>query len=777
MRLSLLTIFVLVFPSATFAAQPPPSYAKQINPFFSRYCLECHNHEEPKGGLNLETYKSLHEGGDDGVVLTPGKADASRIVRLVEHKDKPFMPPKKAKQPRPDEVALLRAWIDAGAKEDGAVRITVPDIRPKSPVSPPVAAVAYHPSGKMLAAGGRGLVYLFDAATGDLQRKIEGLHPRITALAFSRDGKRLAVASSRMGERHEVRLYDVATGSIPGDAGERVVNTHADVIHDLAFSPDGKVLASCGYDRLIKLWDVDAKKELRVLKDHSDSVYGIAFSPDGKLLASAAADRAVKVWDVATGARLYTLSESTDWVYAVAWSPDGRRLAAGGVDKSIRVWQVSADSGKIVQSIFAHEAAVLRLAYSADGKTLYSLSEDRTVKAWNAERMVERKVFDRQPETTLCLALRPDGKQLALGRYDGVLVLLDAATGKRQAEPLPIKPKPPVSEHEPNDSPRTGQSVKLPATIDGSIGKAGDVDFYRFEAKAGQEVGVRIQPLAKAKLDVVLKLIDADGRTLTESTNGLLGCTCPKAGVYALGVRDREYRGDPSMKYRLTIGDIPIVTSVFPLGVQRGTEAEIHLEGVNLGPVRSVRIKAAANAAVGSRLPVPLAVKALGNPTVLVDEFPPVTSRGADATPLAERRTRGADATPLAVIPVPGTGNGRIEPAGATQTWWFHAKKGQRLLLEVNARRAGSPLDSAIEILDDKGRPLPRATLRSRAKTYIIFRDHDSASTGMRIEAWSELAMDDYVLVGSELLRIWALPKNPDDDCQFWRRGGRRRGY
>ncbi|HTU16436.1 MAG TPA: c-type cytochrome domain-containing protein [Gemmataceae bacterium] len=764
MRLSLLTGFVLMLPSATAAAAPPPSYAKQVNPFFASYCLECHNREEPKGGLNLETYKSLLEGGDKGTVLTPGKADVSRIVRLVEHKDKPFMPPKKAKQPRPEEVALLRAWIDSGAKEDAAVRIAVPEIRPKSPVSPPVASVAYHPDGQILAAGGRGLVYLLDAATGDLPGKIEGLHPRVTALAFSRDGKLLAVASSRMGETHEVRLFDVANGSVSDSASARIVNTHADVIHNLAFSPDGKILASCGYDRLIKLWDVAARKELRVLKDHSDSVYGIAFSLDGKLLASAAADRAVKVWDVATGTRLYTLSEPTDWVYAIAWSPDGRHLAAAGVDRSIRIWQVSADGGTIVHSVFAHEGPVLQLDYTADGKTLYSLGEDRIVKAWDAERMVERKVYDHQPETVLRVAVRPDGKQLALGRYDGVLVLLDAVSGKPQVEPLPIKPKPSVGEQEPNDSPRTGQTVKLPATIDGSIGRAGDVDYYRFEAKAGQEVGVRIEPSAKAKLDVVLQLIDADGRILTESTNGLLGYTCPKAGVYAVGVRDREYRGDPSLKYRLRIGDIPIVGSVFPLGVQRGKETEVHLEGVNLGPARSVRLKAPADAVVGSRLPVPLAVKALGNPTVLVDEFPQVVARGADAAPLA-------------AIPIPGTANGRIEQPGATQTWRFQAKKGQRLLVEVNARRAGSPLDSMIEILDSKGRPLPRATLRSLAKTYLIFRDHNSVSTGMRIETWSELAMDDYVLASSELLRIWALPKNPDDDCQFWSLSGRRRGY
>src|SRR5207253_4569547 len=119
-------------------------------------------------------------------------------------------------------------------------------------------------------------------------------------------------------------------------------------------------------------------------------------------------------------------------------------------------------------------------------------------------------------------------------------------------------------------------------------------------------------------------------------------------------------------------------------------------------------------------------------------------------------------------LPVPGTGNGLIHQPGATDIWRFKTKKGQRLILEVNARRLGSPLDSYIEILDSKGQPLPRATLRCVAKTYVTFRDHDSASPGMRIETWSEFAMKDYVYVGSELLRIHALPRNPDDDCQLF---------
>ncbi len=129
---------------------------------------------------------------------------------------------------------------------------------------------------------------------------------------------------------------------------------------------------------------------------------------------------------------------------------------------------------------------------------------------------------------------------------------------------------------------------------------------------------------------------------------------------------------------------------------------------------------------------------------------------GAERSSLA-----GARARPTAVSPNRGSRN----PGG------FAAKKGQRLILEVNARRLGSPLDSSIEILDARGQPVQRATLPCLAKTYTTFRDHDSAGPGIRIETWSELAVNDYLLVGTELLRIRDLPKNPDDDCQFFSGG------
>ncbi len=427
------------------SAADAPSYGKHVHPFFAKYCLECHSGKDAKGVLDLSTYKGLFAGGDHGSVVTPGKPDESRLVRMIEGKGKPLMPPKKARQPAATEIALVRAWIEGGARDDGKTAVVVlPEVQPRDPRPAPVSALAYRPDGKLLAAGGNGVVHLIDPHSGEFLGKLSGQTERVTALAFSADGRILAAASGKVGASGEVRLYR--------DQGEpRTIAAHQDLIYGLAFSPDGKLLATAGYDRVIHLWDATTGKRVKDLRDHSDAVYAVAFSPDGKLLASGSADRAVKIWDVATGTRLHTLSEATDWVYTLAWHPQGGQLAAAGVDKSIRVWDVSPQGGKIARSVFAHEGPVLCIAYSADGKTLYSLGEDRVVKAWDAARMVERRVYPRQPDTVLSLAVRPNQKQIAIGRFDGVLKLLEETTGKVEAElllaqaKLPFKDQPPVA--------------------------------------------------------------------------------------------------------------------------------------------------------------------------------------------------------------------------------------------------------------------------------------------------------------------------------------------
>lgn len=714
--------------------------------------------------------------------------------------------------------------------------------------APPVTALAYRADGQLLAAGAHGSVALVDPATGDVASTLPQAG-RVTAVAFSMANV-LAVASGESGKAGVVRLYDSKLNSKP----IAEIGAHRDAIYALAFSPDGATLATAGYDRVIKLWRVaKPDKPLHQLQDHSDAVYSVAFHPNGKLLASGSADRAVKVWDAATGQRLYTLVDPTDWVYAVAWSPDGSKLAAGGVDKSIRVWTATAEGGKLVNSVFAHTRGVLKLLYSPDGGTLYSVGEDAVVKNWDTAKMVERKVFAKQPDVVHALALRPDGKQLALGRFDGVGLFVDPATGANGKAFLPAVPKPPtVTKITPNfgsrgntvrvtiegqrldtplefvqpssggnstsdltlyivrrfvslsptlmemdliispnapvgkitlrwsgpagatapvdfivdryesvreagttDSARAAMVVKLPSTILGGLDRAGDTDYFAFDAKAGEQIGVQVVR-EKSKLDPCLALVTAEGQTVSESDGDTLGFVVPKAGRYAIAVRDKDYRGGVDFTYRLNVGDVPVVTSIFPLAVPKGKAVDVHVDGVNLGPTKPVRVTVPMNAAIGSRLPLPV-----GDASIAVAEFP--------STIVADSGTE--------LRSLPASADGILAKPGDAQTIKFTAKKGVPLLIETHARRLGSPLDSSIEILDAAGAPLGRATLRCVAKTYSVFRDNDSAISGIRIENWNELAMNDHLYVGTELMRIAALPKGPDDDCQFVSRSGQRLGY
>ena len=783
-----------------------PSYARDVRPFFTRYCVECHTAAEPEGGLVLETYAGLIAGGKRGPAVVPGKPDEGPLVRMIEGKLKPVMPPSKSRQPTSAEVAKVRAWILGGAKDDaGTLKVTLPKLAPRKRSHPPVLAVAASPDGKQIAAAGRGEVIVLNPS-GDVIARHKLDRDRVTALAYHRE--LLAVASGSAGEGYDVRLFPVANDHTGRRVSAQVILRHDDTIQALAFSPDGRWLATASYDRLIRLWNVKEGKPGPVLKDHSDAVYGVAFSPDSKWLASGGADRAVKVWDVASGNRLYTLGESTDWVYGVAWSPVSNRIAAAGVDKSIRVWEVDGDGGKVALSAFAHEGPVVRLVYSRDGKTLVSIGEDRVLKVWDAGTLTERLVHPAQPETCLSLALSANDQTAFVGRYDGALVVLELRTGKGagqfrlhreagEATPSPSaipgrEGKPPTppqslpgiigalthparhyrgvdtprsplsgSEVEPNDSARTGQKTVWPVAMAGTIGRPGDVDWFNFEAKLGDEIGVMVKIADKTLLDPVLRLVNAEGDTVAESASGTLGHVVSRAGTYALGLWDRDYRGSEKAAYTLHIGPIPVITSVFPLGVPRGTTSEVRVEGVNLGKERSVKLTVPADAKPGSRIPIELgiigAVTHSAHPTVVVGEFPEV----ADGKP----------------IPTPGTANGLIAKPGTAQTWKFGAKRNRRVILEVHASRLGSPLDSTIEILDDKGRPLPRAVLRSMARTYTVFRDNDSRSPGIRIETWGELAVNDLLLIGNELVKIRALPRNPDDDCQFFQDGGRRVGF
>jgi hypothetical protein len=188
---------------------------------------------------------------------------------------------------------------------------------------------------------------------------------------------------------------------------------HTDVVTSVAFSPDGRLLASGSADKTIKLWEVASGSLVRTLSGHTNYVKSVAFSPDGRLLASGSADKTIKLWEVASGSLVRTLSGHTDYVTSVAFSPDGWLLASGSHDHTIKLWEVA--SGSLVRTLSGHTSYVTSVAFSPDGRLLASGSFDDTIKLWEVASGSLVRTLTGHTDDVKSVAFSPDGRLLASG--------------------------------------------------------------------------------------------------------------------------------------------------------------------------------------------------------------------------------------------------------------------------------------------------------------------------------------------------------------------------
>jgi WD40 repeat protein len=215
---------------------------------------------------------------------------------------------------------------------------------------------------------------------------------------------------------------------------------HPKAVLSVAYSPDGKTLASGSDDKTIKLWDVATGQERATLTGHEREVRSVAFSPDGETLASGSYDGTIRLWDVATGQeraalRVHTaaalaLRGHTASVHSVSYSPDGKTLASGSWPAPIGLWDVA--TGQERATLTGHERsvnsvvdipAVCSVAYSPDGKTLASASNDGTIKLWDVAGGKEWAALRHMGHVSV--AFSPDGKTLTSGSIDGTIKLWD----------------------------------------------------------------------------------------------------------------------------------------------------------------------------------------------------------------------------------------------------------------------------------------------------------------------------------------------------------------
>ena len=290
-----------------------------------------------------------------------------------------------------------------------------------------VSILAFSPDGKLLASGGSEdlTISLWDVQTQTLVGAFEahthvgtfeGHGHKVRSVAFSPDGKILA---SGIHGHDIVFLWDVATRSRIALLANNI-NKKYKGVNSVAFSPDGTILASTGNDGKIWLWDARTKRRIGVLKTNADGVTSIVFRPDGKTLASLngriastgrhkGGDMAVRLWDVKTRQQIAGSQNHIASINSVALSPDGALLASGHHDGVVRLWDMQTQ--KQLTTLTGHEAGVKSVAFSSDGTLLASGAKDRA-RLWDVRN--RKQVADFKHKAIVeSVAFSPDGNTLA----------------------------------------------------------------------------------------------------------------------------------------------------------------------------------------------------------------------------------------------------------------------------------------------------------------------------------------------------------------------------
>ncbi|HEX4000596.1 MAG TPA: c-type cytochrome domain-containing protein [Pirellulales bacterium] len=429
----------------------PVDFQGEVLPMLRRNCIACHNGTKAENHLVLETPQSILKGGDSGPAVVPKKSGDSLLLQAAAHLDDPAMPPAdnnvKAVSLTPNELGLIKLWIDQGAA--GEVNTAAAPLHwQRIPTTVrPILAVAVSPDGVLAACGRDNEIYVYDINSGATVARLvdPALAGRsgaggsgvahldlVQSLAFQPVGDLLASGGFR-----EVKLWqrprNVRLGSLAGASGS---------INVVAVSSDGKHAATGEPGGVIGLWELPSGKRLQSLSGHTAAITGLAFSADGITLFSSSLDKSIRTWKSVDGAAIGKI-DTPAAVNAMILVHGGTRICSGETDNIIRVWPVSAVLAgknekpqlpvKPLKELKGHSGPITALAAWGDGVQILSGSADGSVRGWNLDNGQQTRQVNHGP-AVIAIAIRADGKRFASAGADNVVRLWNGENNQKIAE-------------------------------------------------------------------------------------------------------------------------------------------------------------------------------------------------------------------------------------------------------------------------------------------------------------------------------------------------------
>ena len=435
--------------SAIFAADKPPekvTYEEHIKPLMRNSCLNCHNPEKHKAGLDMTTYQGLMQGSDNGKVIIPGDAEKSLLYRVCTYAEEPKMPPKSDKL-ADAELALIRKFIEIGALENaGSKAVAMKGAAPavvasdeKAPDGPPpmpkdfllepsvrvaragqIAALAASRWAPLVAVAGQKQVLLYNTDTLELAGVLPFPEGFPCVLKFSRNCQLLLAGGGVGASYGRVVVWDVVTGDRVLEAGDET-----DAVLAADISPDHSRVVLGGPSKWLKVFSGKDGSAIKQIKKHTDWVTAIAFSPDGKYLVSGDRSGNAYVWDTNVRA-LWALTGHKGPITAISCA--GSVAATASEDGTVKLWNLK--EGSQIKSWTAHNGGVSSVEFTRDGK-LVTCGRDKLAKLWD-QNGGTLKSFEEFPDVAL-RATFTSGKVIA-GDWTGLVRVWNAEDAKRAGE-------------------------------------------------------------------------------------------------------------------------------------------------------------------------------------------------------------------------------------------------------------------------------------------------------------------------------------------------------